>query len=136
MRPRCAVVARRVKRAAFAEDPAAFTAQRENRAHHSRLCVAVLDLDALPCRAAVRSVHQVSARLVLRLEQVDAALADDPTALLVREINIANRIFRRTRQALPRRAAINRFKQRAAAAHSPSMIFAQETDCVQPRHRS
>src|ERR1041384_2232158 len=76
-------------RTAFTERPA-MSVTIEHCAHENRIDVETFDLDPLPVFAAVRRLHEVSARLFFGLELVSIYFADEPTVVLVGKEDIAH----------------------------------------------
>src|SRR5438067_2110882 len=130
-----AAVARRVERARLTERPAA-TIIREECAHQTRVCLLAEHIDLRPRRAAISRVQQVSAGFVVRLEVIDAALADEPAVLCIRKVNVEQRVFRWTPQRTPDSSAIVSRQQHAFAADSPPAILIQKIDRMKPGERT
>ena len=94
------------------------------------------DLDALPGLSAIRCLHQIGARILFTFQIVDIRFAEQPSILIVAEINVAQNIGRRLGFHLPTFAAVRSLQECASTAPRPAMVLIQKKNGVQPRQGS
>src|SRR5689334_10653232 len=74
--------------AGFAKRPAP-TTTTENCPHQASINVSCLDVHTLPVFATVCRVHQVSSRLVFRLQFIEVDFAYKPSVLIISKEDVA-----------------------------------------------
>ena len=89
--PRVSRVVCLVDRAAFAKRPA-MPVTIEHGANENRIDIETLDLDPLPVLAAVRRLHEVSARVFFGLELILIDFNNEPAIALVGEEDVAHNV--------------------------------------------
>src|SRR6185295_1642087 len=91
--PMRAAVARRKDRAALTEHPSVASI-RKHRTHQTRVRIESFEIYLPPTEAAIVSREQIRPRFVIRFQLKHIAFCDEPARVLVRKVNIAQRIFR------------------------------------------